>query len=449
MTRNNYWRFGFLVVLVSFSLYGCGANTQRVSKRSFPKRADVYVVTDRLSATKTSSAEKVAGETKRLSMTFDRAPLEDVIRLLGAEFEVNMDVQVPLEGLVTISLHDTDLEQALDMVLRPQGYTYLLEPNRVIVLEPDTEVTKVFRLRYSKATALAPLLSTAFEPSYVKADTFANAIVVRTSASEISEVRRLIRQLDISQPGVLIKAEIYEISTDNTTRLGSQTSVLWNDANHQVDVQSPVSIDPTKVLARYSFTDALQFRSFIEALELRNEARLLSSPQVVTTSGVPAKILVGERVPYTRRSAETLSGSLVQQVEFVDVGIKLEVVPRVDEKSETIVIDVHPEVSEVLNKSVQGVPRIATREASTRVTVRNGQTVVIGGLIRENKKMSESKIPILGDLFLFGWLFKSKEKLRQQTELIVFITPYILTDVNRRLMREQRDDIQRRLFDSR
>ena len=385
------------------------------------------------------------GEELRLSFDFKGADLSKVLMVLANEYNVEISLDKELTDKVTLSLRDVTLDEALETILPPKGYYYIREGERIQVTDGSRRVTRAFPLHYADAEELADILSELNKEAFIKADPRTNTLIITDQLLNIKNLQSIIKDLDVKIPEIMIEAEMIEISIEDKIKLGTELGIDWQKGSQSVHAQSPFILDPTGVLITYGTLNPVQLRATLEALREKTRAQLLSSPRIVTLDGQEAKILVGERVPYVRRSAETAAGGFLQEVEFVDVGIKLKVTPRVSRDQTTIIIDVHSEVSEVLDKVVQGVPRIATQEATTRVAVKDGETVVIGGLMRDNRSRTENKIPIIGDIFLFGWLFKRKEDANSRKELIVFITPHILKDENLSKMHQDRERIKKRL----
>jgi len=160
----------------------------------------------------------------------------------------------------------------------------------------------------------------------------------------------------------------------------------------------------------------------LSALAQKNLSKLLSDPKVTTLNNKEAKILVGQRIPYTTTTVTTAGST--QSTNFLDVGVKLTVTPtiNVDHK---ITLVVHPEVSLFVRTDAAG-PVIGTREATTTVIVNDGETVVIGGLITDQDMKQGEQVPLLGDLPIIGHLFKHDYKSKARTELLVFLTPQIV-----------------------
>jgi type II secretory pathway component GspD/PulD (secretin) len=149
---------------------------------------------------------------------------------------------------------------------------------------------------------------------------------------------------------------------------------------------------------------------------------VLSSPKVATINNKEAKILLGEKYPYTTQTVN--SNGTTQETKFLDVGIKLTVTPTIN-ADKKISLQVHPEVSLFSSLTAAG-PRIATREALTTVIVSNGETAVIGGLITDNDQNLAASVPLMGELPIIGHFFKHTTKSKERTELLVFITPQIV-----------------------
>jgi tetratricopeptide (TPR) repeat protein len=170
-----------------------------------------------------------------------------------------------------------------------------------------------------------------------------------------------------------------------------------------------------------------EFRGIIDMLISEGKARLLSSPNIVTLEGKEAKIDVGDKHPY--RVAKYVEGGWVETIEFVTVGAKLVVTPHVKEEK-NVVLDIHPEVSELTGAPpfTGAPPIVGTRETESRIAVENGKTIVVGGLLREAEHQTKEGIPLLSRLPIIGSLFRRKEIKTEKTDLLVFITPNIFPE---------------------
>ncbi|GBD93669.1 type II secretion system protein D precursor [bacterium BMS3Abin05] len=363
---------------------------------------------------------------EHLSFTFKNVPIHQALLAVTREFGLTLISSRSLSGTVSESLRNASLEEVLNQILAGTAYGYIINGKLVKVLKDSDPVTRVIRLHYARAADIVDDLKGLSDKAKIFVEKRTNSVIVRDAWNNVKEMEALIRQMDIPVPQVLIEAEMIEINAKDKRKLGLELSAAWRKAGQTLNITSPFQVNPLSLLMNYGNLKKGQAQAFIEALEERRSGQLLSSPRIVATNGETAHILIGEKVPYQRQSAETAAGGLITDVEFVDVGIKLKVTPTVNLADNSIVIDVTPEVSEVLDMAVQGVPRIATQEAHTRVTVQDGETVVIGGLMRDNRRKNGKSIPWLGRLFLLKYLFSDTERDNDRRELIVFITPHIL-----------------------
>ena len=439
-----------LVLFIGLVVFGVGcASSSHQPKRwlspNWPNFSMQVNDSDTLATNKLSDQNSPEDTSVRLSFNFQNASLARVLKIIAEEYGVNFTTQGTIEGKVTVVVRNATLPEALAAVLSQTPYDYVLKKESFQILAPGERITRIYQLKFANAVNVANMLDGLSETAIIRPNERTNQLVIDDFCSNIRRFEQILARLDVKVPEILIEAEMIEISTQDKRHLGTQLGFDWQKGSHTISASSPFTFDPAKVLINYGTLQSFQFRSLIEALNEKTDARLLSSPRIVTVNSQKASILVGEKVPYVRRSTETSAGGVLQEVEFVDVGIKLEVTPQVNLEDNTILIEVHSEVSEVLDKLVQGVPRIATQEAQTQVVVRNGETVVIGGLMRDNRRREEQSIPFLNKIFLFKWLFKGQTNENNRRELMVFITPHILNSQNLKAIKATREQMRQRV----
>jgi len=376
------------------------------------------------------------------SFNFVGADLRGALRTVAKTFGVRIIIPPQIRGSVTLSRQKAGLEEILDSLLGEGGYGYLQEGDLIRVVSPEERITEVFRLQNLDPEEVAEKLSQISQTCSVLPEPRSRSLIISGTYADIKRSEKILANLDHPLKEVIIKAEIMEVTINDERKLGLTGSLNWKKGNDSIDLRSPFSLGGTNLLLTYGRITDKELNLTLQAIQDQTKAQILSSPRVVTLDGQEAKILVGERVPYVKTTTETGSGAVMQEVEFQDVGIELRVTPFV--AGGTIVLQVHSEVSEVLDKLVQGVPRIGTREADATVSVPDGETVVMGGLLKEGKKGMTHKIPLLGDLLPFKWLFRNEDREKLKTELIIFLTPHILTQEGMRGMSQRRDEIKRR-----
>lgn len=298
------------------------------------------------------------------------------------------------------------------------------------------------------AAAAAPLAGGDGMDIAIQPATELNAIVVRGSPAALAEVDALVRELDIRRPQVMIEAAIVEISGDIAEQLGVQFGIGDAAPQDRFAVTSFSLTGPSlrSILSILGVPAALgvadaglsvgggigdQFGVLIQALARSSRANLLSTPSITTLDNQPAEIVVGQNVPFLTGTF-TPSGSsddLFSTIEREDVGITLRVVPRVHE-GDVIRLEVRQEASSLVNANVVGAVDLITnrRAIETTVLADNGGTIVLGGLITDDRQSIDSKVPVLGDLPVIGKLFGAEQQSRRKQTLFVFLRPSILRD---------------------
>jgi general secretion pathway protein D len=289
----------------------------------------------------------------------------------------------------------------------------------------------------------------------VTADKSTNTLVVVASAKDYNALRKVIELLDLKRKQVYVEAVIMEISVDKDRQVGlsanggyetnvSGTSVPVFSGTNFGDLSS-IAINPA-ALTGFAFgamtdsiniTDNISVPSFgviLKALETNNDVNVLSSPQVLTMDNEEAEFIVGENVPFPSGISNALSGTTgsssylpVVSIQRQDVAIKLKIKPQISGDNQ-VKLEVNQEITEV--KSIDPIkgPTTSKRQVKTTVVVPDQQTVVIGGLIKDNTTVTENKVPILGDIPVLGFFFKYKSNRVSKSNLLVFLTPYIVRD---------------------
>lgn len=364
-------------------------------------------------------------------MEFRNARVGDILRVLAENYGANLAVTGEIDETVTVNLQGMDLDASLDALLDGTKWTWRREGREgqvYRVLLESTPVTEIFGLRYTNAAQLAQVLGAQVPGVTVNAESHSNSLIASGPISQVREMGWLVDSVDRFRAQVSIRAEMVEVTlSDEDTRGVDLTALLGgNDADGDLsttfsDGTEPIALNVTTIQGDVNVSAVMKM------IREEREARLLSSPEITTLDNQPARVHVGERVPYQRATIETQTGATLAEVEFIDVGVKLDVVPTISGDG-LLYLQIHSEVSEVLDQSVQNVPRIGTREADTRVLVRHGDTVVIGGLMKDNVVNVTKKVPILGDIPLLGLLFRRDSKRTEKTEFLVFIRPLILDD---------------------
>jgi general secretion pathway protein D len=268
----------------------------------------------------------------------------------------------------------------------------------------------------------------------VQADANTNALIFRTSPRNFLSLQNILQDLDRVRPQVLIKCLIADVTLDTTTQFGVQW--FWDQTQHLKEDTATqangTTFDlPTKGLATSLTDNNNEFQAKLNAFASDGKLRVLATPRILALDNQTAYISVGKDVPRITNSTVNTLGNPVNSVTYESVGIKLQVTPHINPDGLVTMI-VNPEISDVASQSeaipiTTGVtsPTFNDNSALTTVAVRNGTTVVIGGLIRETSDDTVQKVPILGDIPLLGYLFSSTSKTKEKREIMIFLTPYV------------------------
>lgn len=367
----------------------------------------------------------------------DREPLKALIALLDVPSEES-------QGRINVyALENADAEEVAKIL---QGVIKGVEENAGTQKKRPPQVQ-------SSGIIVTPDMST-------------NSLVIISSPSEFRNLQSIIKKLDRRKKQVYVEAMIVEASITNLLDLGSRWRAMATHNGEPIVVGGVGVMDQTSImsiitgLAGFSvggmgnFLDVPittisssgtatesnltvpGFAALFSLQEFKGIVNVLSTPQILTSDNEEAEIVVGENVPFvTRREASaTATTSVFTNVERQDVGIKLRITPQIAE-GDYVIIDLYQEISSVKQEGNADIlisvgPTTTKRSTKTSVVVKDNQTVVIGGLMQERLEDSVTKVPLLGDIPLLGWLFKFKSKQKEKTNLFVFLTPHVIRDAD-------------------
>ena len=378
---------------------------------------------------------------KLINLDYKDADLSSVLRSMAWTYKLNIVTGSDIKGKVSINLQNIPVEEALKAILTINGLVYSRRGGVIYISAGDTSVveikTEVIQLKYLAATQAQNLSrSILSSKGDMKINESASSLIVTDYAENIEKVRELIRQLDVAPKQVLIEAKIVDITSSDLKAIGVTWSTNYSPGRGLFDRSSRVAevLNSTVNMAEASSLTGgqialtaltlknINITATVDALVRDGKANLLASPSIAVINGQEARIVIGERFPFKERT-QTTTGT-TETTKFVDIGTTLKVSPVINDDG-YITLKVHPEVSS-LQEALDAGPRISTREADTTVRIRQGETLVIGGLIRQKDEESRDKIPGLGDVPFLGQAFRRKAIDREQKELAVFITVRIL-----------------------
>lgn len=270
-------------------------------------------------------------------------------------------------------------------------------------------------------------------------DKASNSLVIMASPTDYANLVQVIKKLDRRSKQVFVQVLIAEVSLDKSHELGLQWGVLGGGSPNSTLTVAGM-YDPLGTLSTIGgllavggtltpgvTASPINVTAVLKALDKKGLLNILSTPNILTSDNKEAEINVGENVPFQGSSTVT-TGFQTTSVERKDIGINLKIKPQISE-GDYIRMDINQEISAVKDSKGQAIDLVTTkRSAKTSIVVKDKETVVIGGLIQDSEEESVSKVPLLGDIPLLGWLFKSKSKTRKKTNLMILLTPHIVKD---------------------
>lgn len=284
----------------------------------------------------------------------------------------------------------------------------------------------------------------------IEIDPETRSLIIITDEETNVHIDQVIKQLDRPKPQVLIKVVFVEVTHRNDLDIGIEGSLGYTQETRDGEFQSNYGSLLSATLRSQGGFKLLDsdFSVTARALAEAGNVEVLSRPSILARNNQEAVITVGQEVPFIRDSRITDQGDQINTVEYEDIGIILRVTPFITSDGLVEMI-VAPEISTITDETIQisaGVeaPVFAKRSADTVVVTGNGQTVVIGGLMERNKRETVRKVPLLGDIPLLGWAFRRKIKEDTKTELLIFLTPYVVNQPEEleQLTREETDQTE-------
>jgi type IV pilus assembly protein PilQ len=422
---------------------------------------------------------------ERLSLNFQDIEVRSVLQLLADFTGKNMVVSDTVSGRITLRLKNVPWDQALDIILKTKGLS-LRENDNVILVAPTEEIaareklelestkqvqdltplrSDLIRMNFAKAADIAAILKAAenkllSDRGNVTVDERTNTLLVQDIPTKLEEIRELVQRLDIPMRQVMIESRVVIANNDFTRDLGVRFGAMSktrnptegdsfykiggglpdsgfrtgeeDNAGDTVGLLDGLMVNLPKVTGagRGGSLGALigVVGSYMVGLELtamqqEGKGELISMPKVITADQSKAVIKQGIEVPY---QSATSSGAT--SVSFKEAVLKLEVTPQITPDDRIVMDLIITKDRPDFTRQVLGTPPLEKREIQTNVLVNNGETVVLGGILEDEKAQNQEKIPVLGDIPYLGFLFKQELNKNLSSELLFFITPRILKE---------------------
>lgn len=391
-----------------------------------------------------------------ISINLKEASINNVLKVLGEKTGIKFVVDPAIQNRrITVNLNDVFPSEAISVIMESNGLGYRSIEGVDVYMVSDLSkimsrtVIKRVSCQFAEAVKLRDILNKIVTPGIgvVLADERTNSLIIKENPEVIEKLEELIGELDRPTPQIYIQAAIAEISLTKNNETGLEW--LWKDPNlaSSTDrVGTRFDLRQTKSggsEGQSQYTDGegnpfpfalpigqglgigilnVHIDAILRAIQTDYNLNILSRPHLVTLDNQEASIEVGDQIPY-----KVLSQYGITSYEFKSATVKLLIKPHIN-NDRTITIEIKQNADFQNGQTPDGIPIIATRKASTKVKVGNGKTIIIGGLMRDSDVQTISKVPILGSIPILGALFRSKINKKEKTELVIFITPRIMSD---------------------
>ncbi len=463
-----------------YVIFSAGVNRNQLI-RSSAKNKSVSAK----NASVTKKDKSVLGVDRLISFNVRDAQLKDIFRVFAQISGLNFIIGDDVKGTLTMKLKDVPLDQAMNLILQQEGLVAERKGNVVIIMTAQryqneknqqlralqdkeklermkNSITKVINLNYITPDYAVSMINKLLYNSrknsgFIVSDVKNNAIICHDTPDNIKKIEKIVKLIDQKKRAVEIDARIVEISKTFERQLGIQwggnffnqninhsetflgiggsTSAVdvsnglppsesFSNDNFIVNLPATLSAAPTStvslavgnVMANYNLDLKLSMG------EVEGYTKILSSPKVITLDNEPAKIESGQQIPYQ----ETAGASGATSVSFKDATLSLEVTPHITRNNQVILKLSISKDSPDYSHTVGGEPPINTNSVESTVILKNGQTIVIGGLMQQTTEKTVTGVPGLMRIPLLGWLFKTERIYNPQNELYIFVTPHIL-----------------------
>lgn len=404
------------------------------------------------------TAPEVAKPKDTLAVDFPDEDIRSILRNVADLFELNLVIPDTLQGRTSIKLRDVTWRQIFAVILSPIGYTFVEDGNIIKVvttasLAAEPASTEVFIINYAKAADIIGSINPLVDPAAggrVVVDARSNALVITERPSRLARIRPIIEKLDKATEQVMIESKFIEIQANQAKDLGLDWTLVGTAAgeaaagtrggnrnNQPLNAGVAPQLQPFANSTDYatSVLSSAQLAATLNFLENKSNVRVVNNPTLVTLNNSEAEINVGTEFPIPSYSYNAERGAFeISGFEYKPIGVLLKVTPQINSQG-FVRLTVAPEISSS-NTSVNfgggagssaSIPIIETRKTKTQVSLKDGHTLGIGGLITDTVSKGENKLPFFGDIPGVGRLFRSESNTKNRLNLLIFITAKIVS----------------------
>jgi general secretion pathway protein D len=377
---------------------------------------------------------------KPVTLEFRDANLKQVLEALSRHSGLNfmLDKDVPANLTITTFLRQVSIDEALEVILSTNGLSKRILNETTLLIYPDTAakqsqhqdlVVRTFYLSNASAKEAMNMLKTVLKAKNLYVDEKLNLLIMRDTPETIQIAERLVAAQDVSDPEVMLEVEVLEVQRSKLLNLGiqfpDQLTLTPLPAATTLTVQDLKRLTSSTLGATIS-------PAVINLTDQVNNSNILANPRIRTRSKEKAEIKIGDRVPVVTTTS-TSTGFVADSIQYVDVGLKLNVEPTIfpdDQIAIKVMLEVSSVVKQITTKNGTLAYQIGTRNASTTLRLKDGETQILGGLISDSDTTAANRIPGLGDFPVLGRLFSTQNDNTAKTELVLSITPRLIRSLS-------------------
>jgi len=355
-------------------------------------------------------------ETIIKKVDFVDASLIDVVESLCSQAGIDMVAGLDSSSNKKITLHlkNISAEDAIEYVLTTNGFAYQKKKNSILISSLPQDITNTgykkqaysYESKNLSADRLVEVLSKIFQETSFVSGERANRIIIRGKDEDVKEALLLLESIDKPIPQVIIESKVLEISKSDSIKIG---------------------FDFNNGYFKFLNTKAEDVKTTLNTLLANGNAKIIASPKIAALDNCQAIINIGSRIPYAVPVSSSSSGTQ-WTVDYIDAGVKLKITPKIG-KDNQITAQIEPEVSSISEwktTSAGEFPVISTRNASSTLRIKTGETIAIGGLELESERVNTSRVPIIGQFPILNLIFQNRTYEKSKTEIVFLITPYTI-----------------------
>jgi type IV pilus assembly protein PilQ len=389
---------------------------------------------------------KVIENEDRLSLSVQDAEIKSILKALSIKKKLNIVADKDVTGKISVHLENLALNEVLDAIIPFNGFNYVQRDEIIYVTKADKSKVEdlqktdvmVFKLNYVDMDEIEKVVSKLVsESSKITFYRPEKTLIIEDKPENIVRVKKVLDRLDIPPKQVLIETRIMSVRLNDDSSLG----IDWNDTfsgffNSSGNILTDGFTSGTGQGFFFNVINS-DFNLFLDALQNKTEVSFLSTPRVLALDNKEASIIIGDKLGYFVTTAT--EAAVLQSVEFLDTGTQLYLTPHITDDGK-IIMEIHPEISD--GSVINGLPSKNTTEVTTSLMAPDGGTIFIGGLIRDRKEDVYERVPGLGSIPIFGALFGKTTNITIRNEIIVLITPHIISAGNTEVFEKDMQKVQ-------